>query len=137
MLAIDTHSINMIEYKKNETEYIKNLSKENAQLLIRKIYDLPIDEDDMGKYIELPNRISVLPREKPIPQPKKMTKWEELAKRKGIKKAPKEKLVYSKEQDVFLPSYGYGRQKDTDWVKPGKMTDLVGDDPFDLSKKRT
>jgi hypothetical protein len=66
MMAIDTHPIDISEYNKNKIEYIKNYSTENVQLLLNKIYDLPIDEDSLGKYIELPNRISILPREKPV-----------------------------------------------------------------------
>lgn len=75
-----------------------------------------------------------LPRSKPVPKAKPMTRWEKFAKTKGITKKKKERLVYDETNDAWVPKHGYGRigtnsreakregKVETDWayeLKPG------------------
>lgn len=86
--------------------------RQNAlQELYVQLFQLPIkqDEDTMGiKFLqiffffylldplaELPAGTMPIPREKSPPEPKPLTKWEEFAKKKGIKKKKKSRLVWT------------------------------------------
>jgi hypothetical protein len=60
-----------------------------------------------------------------VPKPKALTKWEQFAKLKGIKKRSKSRLVYDEEKDEYLPRFGFKRANDPSraWVlehKDGK-----------------
>ena len=54
----------------------------------------------------LPNRIIRIRREKPIPE-KVEAKWEKFARKKGIKKHKKERMVYDKNAKEWTPRWGY------------------------------
>lgn len=75
-----------------------------------------------------------LPRAKPVPKPKPLTRWEKFAKSKGITKKKKDRLVYDEATDAWVPKHGYGRigttsreakregKVETDWayeLRPG------------------
>ncbi|PNS17711.1 hypothetical protein CAC42_3106 [Sphaceloma murrayae] len=70
--------------------------------------------------LTLPPPTTRLPREKHVPAPKPLTKWQEFAKRKGIQAKPRDgKLVYDEEKKEWVPKWGYkGRNKDgeNDWL---------------------
>lgn len=48
----------------------------------------------------------VIPRSKPIPKPKKLTKWEKFALEKGINKRKRDSKVYDEITDSYVPTYG-------------------------------
>lgn len=67
-----------------------------------------------------------LPREKSIPEPKPLTRWETFAKQKGIQKKKRDRLVHvpnalNGDKDAMAPRWGY-KSKPEDWV-----TELKGD----------
>jgi regulator of ribosome biosynthesis len=66
----------------------------------------------------LPPPTTILPREKPIPKPKPLTKWELFAKRKGIKKTKRSQMVYDEISRKYKPRWGYKRVNDPkdDWL---------------------
>jgi regulator of ribosome biosynthesis len=68
-----------------------------------------------------------VPREKPLPKPKEPTRWELLAKRKGIKSVKKDKLVYSEAHDEFRTRYGFKSKNEGEdmrnWIVPAKPSD--------------
>lgn len=51
----------------------------------------------------------VCSREKPIPQPKKETRWEKFAKEKGITKKKKSRMMWDEASQEWKPRWGYGR----------------------------
>lgn len=53
--------------------------------------------------IELPEPITILPREKPLPEPKPTTKWEKFAREKGIKKRKHSRLVWDEISGSYKP----------------------------------
>lgn len=62
-----------------------------------------------------------LPREKPLPVAKPPTKWEQYAKKKGIKdkKRGEGKMVFDEASGEWVPKWGYkGKNKDGegDWL---------------------
>ena len=50
--------------------------------------------------------MSRIPREKPIPK-KEETKWEKFARKNGIKKHKRERMVYDKDAKEWRPRWGY------------------------------
>lgn len=82
--------------------YLKNLTKDNVQLLINKIWDLPVERVNEVIMATLPKPGYVLPRSRAIPKPKPLTKWQLFAKQKGIqpKKKGKSKLKWDEELKV-------------------------------------
>jgi len=78
---------------------LKSLTRDNVQLLINKIWELPVKRVHETIVAELPKPEYVLPRSRVIPKPKSLTKWEQFAKEKGIqtKKKGKSKLKWDEE----------------------------------------
>ena len=57
---------------------------------------------------ELPPGTTLLPREKPVPEPRPETRWERFAKEKGIKKRKKSsRMVYDEQKGEWRPRWGY------------------------------
>lgn len=65
-----------------------------------------------GFFALLPTPVTPLPREKPIPEKPELTKWQQYAQSKGIKKNDKNKMVYDKFTDEFRPRVGFQRAND-------------------------
>lgn len=105
---------------RNETEqYLKELTRDNTQLLVNEIFKLPVQSADAGILAKLPQRTTVLPREKPVPKDRPLTRWEKFAKAKGIQKRKKERMVYDEQKGKYVPRWGYaGGEKDKldDWL---------------------
>ncbi|KAJ2160466.1 Rhodanese- sulfurtransferase [Coemansia sp. RSA 552] len=88
-------------------KYLKELSREGTQLLVNELFSQPTTVDDDSVYASLPKVATVLPREKPLPKEKAMTRWEKFAKIKGIEKRKKSRLVYDEEREEYRPRFGY------------------------------
>lgn len=75
--------------------------------------DGEILEYTKSKYtVELPMPNVVLPREKPIPKPKPLTKWEKFRLEKGItEKAKRSRMVYDPITKDWVPRFGLGSVK--------------------------
>lgn len=86
----------------NKEEYIKDLTRDNIQLLINQIWELPTEQVEESVVAKLPPPAFVLPRSRKCPGPKQLTKWERFAKEKGIKKTKKDKKVFDSELDVII-----------------------------------
>lgn len=67
-----------------------------------------------------------MPREKPVPKPKPLTKWERFAKEKGISHKKKDKKVWDEERQEWVNRWGRdgkNKEKEDQWiheVKPGE-----------------
>lgn len=96
-----------------------NLTRDNAQLLVNGIWELPTERLDEHIVAKLPKPSFALPRSRRLPEPKALTKWEQFAKAKGIKKKQKDKKVWDDQLDKWVPTYGYQRFKadeEKNWV---------------------
>lgn len=62
--------------------------------------------------VELPAPQLALPRFKPVPKPRPLTKWQKFAKEKGITKKKQSKLVYDDNAQDWKRRHGYKRGKD-------------------------
>lgn len=48
---------------------------------------------------------------KPLPPPKKETRWEKFAKEKGIQNRKRARMLWDEEAQEWRPRWGYGRAK--------------------------
>ena len=115
--------------------YLLRTARENMQLLSNKLYELFTSSTDK-KMIVLPPPTTHLPREKPLPEAKPLTRWEKFAKEKGIVKKKRSKMVWDEEKQQWAPRYGYGRANDPkdkmkDWLVMAKPGDDGSVDPFE------
>uniref|UniRef100_A0AC35UDB1 Ribosome biogenesis regulatory protein n=1 Tax=Rhabditophanes sp. KR3021 TaxID=114890 RepID=A0AC35UDB1_9BILA len=101
-----------------DEEHLLNLARDNTQFLFNHIWELEKVTVDQAICAKLPTCTYVLPREKPLPKAKEMTKWEKFAKEKGIVKVKKDKKIFCTDSDTWKPTYGYKRGNDDtkDWL---------------------
>lgn len=113
-------------------ERLRNLARDNAQLLLNKVWELPTHRVHSELCVKLPPAHSRLPREKPvreiplpcilssishwmdalqIPKAKPLTKWEEYKKQKGFTTAKKKGKVWDEASQTWKARYGYNRAK--------------------------
>ncbi|XP_069952098.1 ribosome biogenesis regulatory protein homolog [Cherax quadricarinatus] len=100
--------------------YLCSLARDGIQALLTKVWDLPSEQIDNSIYVTLPKPVTKLPREKPVPKGKEITKWEQYAREKGIKRGKKDKKVWDEVLKQFVPRYGYRKilaEKEKNWVK--------------------
>ncbi len=67
---------------------------------MNRIFELPTLKVDNETVVKLPEITTKLPRAKPIPKKKELTKWEKFAKEKGIQKVKKTRSVWDEELQV-------------------------------------
>ena len=86
----------------------------------------------------LPKATLILPREKPVPEPKPQTRWEKFAEQKGIENKKRGRMVWNDETQQWAPRYGYKRANDdgADWpIMEVKAGDDPNADPWTLRKQ--
>ncbi|KAI8868789.1 RRS1-domain-containing protein [Ramicandelaber brevisporus] len=111
---------------KERAAYLKDIARDGTQLLINQIFSLPThmeplaagDASSGGILAELPGLKMRLPREKPVPSDKAMTRWEKFAKIKGIQKTKRSRLVLDERTGEYKPRWGKDRANDDqhDWA---------------------
>ncbi|KAJ3413616.1 Rhodanese- sulfurtransferase [Chytridiales sp. JEL 0842] len=98
---------------------LKELTEENTQALFDKLFSLPIQTNDDGVFAVLPEQTTLIPRAKPVPSDKAMTRWEKFAKAKGIQKKSRSRKEYDEAKGEYRPRYGYAGKDDSvpdDWL---------------------
>lgn len=139
LLASDYNALDVKTLKSKPELYLKSLTRDNVQLLINKIWELPIERVDEAIMAKLPKPEYVLPRSRVIPKPKPLTKWQQFAKEKGIqtKKKGKSKLKWDEELKEWIPTYGYKRakaEKQKEWLVETNDNIDPTNDPFAKAK---
>uniref|UniRef100_A0A3B3S3Y7 Ribosome biogenesis regulatory protein n=1 Tax=Paramormyrops kingsleyae TaxID=1676925 RepID=A0A3B3S3Y7_9TELE len=133
LLALDKNAPDLRDFRAQKKEdFLRSLARDNAQLLINEIWKVPTDRLDGVVVAKLPDPVTRLPREKPVPKPKPPTKWEEFAKLKGIQKRKKTNLVWDDVHKEWRRRWGYKRAKDDtkDWVIEVPETSDPNEDQF-------
>ena len=106
--------VNELPFKVKDSptnEELTSLARDNVQLLLNDVWKLPTERVEDAIVVELPYGKTVIPREKPIPKAKPLTKWEQYAKEKGIEKKKKSKLVWDDKVKEWIPRFGYKKAK--------------------------
>merc|ERR1711892_125497 len=132
MLAIDTNQLDKEQV--TTSSYLASLARDNTQLLVNSIWQLETQRVEDAVIAKFPPPTYKLPREKPAPKPKAMTKWEKYAKDKGIeKKKKKERLVWDDVVSKWVPQFGYKKSQaeaDKNWMIPLKQNADPTEDPY-------
>eukprot|EP00698_Gefionella_okellyi_P005754 TRINITY_DN15212_c0_g1_i1.p1 TRINITY_DN15212_c0_g1~~TRINITY_DN15212_c0_g1_i1.p1 ORF type:complete len:359 (+),score=65.37 TRINITY_DN15212_c0_g1_i1:49-1077(+) len=134
LCAYDTHPFDAELLKGVPRDVaIKTVARDNIQLLVNRVWALPVRVEADGVFVHLPEATTEVPRAMPAPKPKPETKWQKFAKEKGIKKKRKDKMVYDAESGEWKRRYGYGGMNDDsqEWAIEAKATDVAdGTDPW-------
>lgn len=121
LLAFDSNDLDTkkLNANKSRDEYLQSLSRDNTQLLLNKIWELPTERVEEAIVVKLPEPTTILPRAKPVPKPRPLTKWQEFAKAKGITKKKKDKLQWDEQLQKWVPLYGFKKaaaEKEKNWL---------------------
>jgi len=134
MLAVDPNQLELPVNSQCESELL-TLARDNIQLLVNSIWQLETEVVENVVVAKFPPPTTTLPREKPAPKPKPMTKWEKYAKEKGIeKKKKKDRLVWDDVVQKWVPQFGYKKvqvEQDKNWMMPLKGNAPDTEDPFE------
>jgi len=128
LLSFDSNDFDTKQLRSDQEAYLTSETRNNVQLLINKLFELPMKNEDGYMYVDLPEPRYNLPREKPLPKAKPLTKWQKFAIEKGITKKPKPKATWDEILQKWIPAYGYKKaaaEKEKDWVLevPGNAAD--------------
>lgn len=125
LAAFDTSPTDPAAYADLEPHLLQ-LTLTSTHALLAALFALPTTPSPAGPVTAFPPPATLLPREKPLPKPKPLTKWERFANEKGISHRKKEKDVWDDERQEWVPRWGrFGKNKDKEeqWlheVKPGE-----------------
>ena len=114
LASVDVNPMDTRKYMKDTEALLQARTRNSTQHLINTIFQLPIERHaTYGPLASLPEFLTQLPREKPLPKPKPLTKWEKFARAKGIVKRKKDRLVFDEERQEWVPRWGFqGKNKD-------------------------
>ncbi|CAG9536797.1 unnamed protein product [Cercopithifilaria johnstoni] len=104
--------------KPNEEELSARI-RDNTQFLFNKIWELERKRVDEAICAKLPAPLFRLPREKPLPSQRQLTKWEQYAQQKGIRKKKKDRKIFDEQTQEWKVRYGYKSVKNNnakDWL---------------------
>ncbi|XP_046856169.1 ribosome biogenesis regulatory protein homolog [Xenia sp. Carnegie-2017] len=110
LLLTDINIVEKSSFKNKKDEILRDNARDNTQFLLNCIWKLPVEKCDNVVLVQLPEATTVLPREKQIPKPKPLTKWQEFAKKKGYRK--RGKMVWDASTKSWQPRWGFKRAKD-------------------------
>ncbi|XP_028172797.1 ribosome biogenesis regulatory protein homolog [Ostrinia furnacalis] len=143
LLAFDSNDLDTKLLSSKKDQYLQSLSRDNTQLLLNKVWELPTERIEEAIVVRLPQPTTVLPRAKPVPKPKPLTKWQEFAKAKGITKKKKDKLEWDEQLQKWVPLYGFKKaaaEKEKNWLievpqNVDPMTDMYEKKATEKSEK--
>ncbi|WFD29300.1 Rhodanese- sulfurtransferase [Malassezia sp. CBS 17886] len=141
LASFDVNPVDDAAYRADREALLEERTRNATQHLFNSIFQLRIERHpSYGPLALLPRFDLPLPREKALPKPKPLTKWEKFAKKKGISKKKKDKLIYDEARQEWVPRWGHeGANKDLEkqWLVEVPNT---ADDDFrpdkDAARKR-
>lgn len=122
----------------NTSSDISEVSRENIQLLVEKIFQLPREQSDVGPIVRLDKLefVEQMPRMMPLPKPKMKSRWAKFAEERGIAKGKRSRLVWDEANKDWVPRWGANstkhRAEKQDWLVEVPLNS--SEDPFE--KKR-
>jgi len=122
LTVFDANPVPSKKDAKQREAWIQHNARDVTQVLVNHIFSLPTESTEEGFFAMLPDIVTPLPREKPVPKEKTLTRWEKFAKAKGINKTKKSRVEFDEGLGEFVPKYGFRG------VKQGRNPDLVPND---------
>lgn len=132
LTVTDHNPIDEDSYRSNLEEYLKSTARDGIQALVAALYALPTESSVDGSFAKLPPPTTQLPRAKPLPKPKPLTKWEKFAAVKGIQKKRRDKKVWDEEKQEWVNRWGRdgkNKEKEDQWIHEVKANADVDFDP--------
>ena len=83
LLVIDPNQLDIPEGQEPTEKQLLDLGRDGSQVLLNALWQLETERVEEAVVAKLPPPTYKLPREKPCPKPKMLTKWEKYAKEKG------------------------------------------------------
>jgi regulator of ribosome biosynthesis len=132
LMSFDPRPLDASLLKSQKETYLKRICTLSTQLLIDKLFNLPVERVEDVFVAKLPKPTTLVPREKPVPKEKPPTKWEQYAKLKGIQKKKKSRMAFDEASGEWKPTWGYKRKNDTtkDWLIELKKNQDPNEDHF-------
>nr|CAG4650441.1 EOG090X0CBY [Sida crystallina] len=139
LLAYDPNDIDVNILRSDKETLLTNLARDDVQLLINRIFALPTDRVDNEIVVKLPEPTTRLPRAKPVPKQKQLTKWEKFAREKGINTKKKTSAEWDEELQKWVPRFGFKKaqaEKEKNWVVEMTGNEKDDEDPRAKLKKK-
>ena len=94
------------------------------------IWSLETVPSQDGPIAKLPVPTTHLPRARPLPKPKPLTKWERFAQEKGIQHKKRDKKVWDEEKQEWVNRWGWkgvNKDKEEQWLSevPANAGEIV------------
>jgi hypothetical protein len=123
LAAFDAHPLDPAALAADKEAALARAAADATQLLVRRVWELPVEKTDVGPVALLPPRSTKLPRTQPPPGPKPLTRWQKFAKERGIEKQKRSRLGFDEPTGEWKPRWGKERAKDgtADWLIPVKQ----------------
>lgn len=86
---------------------LRALAWDNTQLLINQLWRLPTERVEEAMVARLLEPATRLPREKPLPRPWRLTRWQQFMRLKGISPKKKTNLLWEEASGQWLRRWGY------------------------------
>jgi len=113
LLAFDQNPLptNITSLQEAERDNLfMSLARDCTQVIVNKLWQCEKVNDTHSVVALLPLPKVAIPREKPIPKARPLTKWEQFAKDKGIKKKSKNTKVWDEKTKSWKFSWGYRKK---------------------------
>lgn len=136
LAVVDPCSIDKKAFKKHKEHFMISHTRAAMILLFEKLDQLPFEMDRQGRIIELPEETLDIPREKPLPKAKPLTRWEKFAQEKGIEKKRRSQMVFDEKTEEYKPRHGKdrftaeGEEKKGPWLMVGSNGKPDDHDPY-------
>ncbi|KAM7542542.1 hypothetical protein Aperf_G00000013541 [Anoplocephala perfoliata] len=98
-----------LDPKEINQSYIRELSLNCTHHFLQEFFKLPTEVFDGTQVSILPEPLFRLPREKPAPRKREMTRWERFAQMKGIRKKKKSRKIWDEVTQSWKPRWGKDR----------------------------
>ncbi|KAH9498437.1 Rhodanese- sulfurtransferase [Bulinus truncatus] len=113
LLSFNESSIDLKQFRQKSEDVLKSMTRDATQVLFNSLWQLPVEQVEANYLITLPEVKTWLPREKPVPKTRPLTKWQEYAKTKGILNKKKSRMVWDEASQQYKPRWGYKRANDS------------------------
>jgi len=106
-------------------------TRDNVQLLVNKVFGLSREDSDEGPAAIIPPEESFrLPRQRPIPKVKELTRWEKFMKERKMDKKKRSSMVFDEASGDWKRRWGFKSVKHTEDEGNGILEVKTGQDSY-------
>ncbi|KAG8908181.1 transcription initiation factor IIB [Tulasnella sp. 403] len=119
LTVVDSNPIDQESYSTDREAHLQALARDGVQVLLAEIFALPSKSSVHGPLALLPKPSTRLPRAKPLPKPKLLTKWQKFANARGIQHRKRDKKVWDESKQEWVNRWGRdgkNKEKEKQWL---------------------